>query len=331
MNCVAIGTTRMERMDVRATQVFLHADDFGMNRAVTDGILAGFTSGLLTSTSVLANGPAFEYAISRWRWLEGERAAGRLASLTNRQQLHDCGAAALDLGVHLNLTQGRPLTVDFPAELLDAEGRFPGIGRIFQRLVLGSGRWRVAIQNELAAQVARVIDDGLKPSHLNGHQYVELVPGVAELIPKLAERFQIKVVRVAVERKMANAFRECPRPFLNGCLALVKCGFARRFRRRAKQHNLDHPDRFAGTAHAGHVSLEVLRRFVADVPRGQSLEIGLHPGLSPSEIELNALADGWLDPLENLRPQELALLQSHDAVDLLASAGLRLGRLTNAE
>ena len=321
----------MERLVERATQVFLHADDLGMNRSVTDGILAGFASGLLTSTSVLANAPAFEYAISQWRWLEDERASGRLASLANRRRLHDDDEAPFDLGVHLNLTQGKPLTGEFPRELLDAAGRFPGIGRIFQRLVFGSGRWRVAIQNELAAQVAKVIDSGLKPTHFNGHQYVELVPGVAELIPKLAERFQIEVVRVAAERRLANAFHGCPRPVLNGGLALVKLGFAQRFRQRARQHRLRHPNDFCGTAHAGHVSLDVLRRFVADVPRGQSLEIGLHPGLSPSEIELNELADGWLDPLENLRPQELALLQSHDAVDLLASAGLRLGRLANGE
>ena len=319
----------MERRDLQATQVFLHADDLGMNCSVTDGILAGFTQGLLTSTSVLANAPAFEYSISRWRWLEGERAAHRLASIVQRQRLHDRGDVPFDLGVHLNLTQGRPLTVDFPEDLLDAEGCFPGIWQIFRRLLLGAGRWRNAIQIELAAQIARVVECGLKPTHLNSHQYVELVPGVTELIPELAERFQIPVVRVALERQLTNALHGTPRPFSNWSLGLVKYAFARQFRRRIAKHKPIHPVAFCGTAHAGHVSLDVLRRFVAGNSGCRNFEIGLHPGFPATEIELKERADGWADPLEKLRPAELAMLQSNDTVELFASAGLHLSRLAS--
>ena len=37
--------------------IILHADDFGMNPAVTAGIVRGFEHGLLTSTSLLTNAP----------------------------------------------------------------------------------------------------------------------------------------------------------------------------------------------------------------------------------------------------------------------------------
>ena len=51
-----------------------------MNRAVTDGIIRGFTHGLLTSTSLLANAPDASQALKAWRQLELQRAAGRLPS-----------------------------------------------------------------------------------------------------------------------------------------------------------------------------------------------------------------------------------------------------------
>ena len=105
----------------------LHADDFGMNRAVSDGILHGFRHGLLTSTSLLANAPDAARALSHWKELLADQAAGRLPSAEVRRRLGDPDCP-FDLGVHLNLTQGRPLGGDrYPAELLDPQGRFPGV------------------------------------------------------------------------------------------------------------------------------------------------------------------------------------------------------------
>ncbi len=46
-------------------RIVFHADDFGMNRAVTDGILRGFQHGLITATSLLANAPDAARAITR--------------------------------------------------------------------------------------------------------------------------------------------------------------------------------------------------------------------------------------------------------------------------
>ena len=108
-------------------RIALHADDLGMNPAVSDGIFQGFEQGLLTSTSLLSNAPDAARALDRWRQLESRRAEGSLESTARRRRLQD-PAQPFDLGIHLNLTQGRPLTAArYPAELLDARGCFPGI------------------------------------------------------------------------------------------------------------------------------------------------------------------------------------------------------------
>ena len=128
------GCPAVAREPSSARQIALHADDLGMNPAVTDGILQGFEQGLLTSTSLLSNAPDAARALDRWRQLESRREQGSLASTARRERLHD-PAQPFDLGIHLNLTQGRPLTgARYPAELLDASGCFPGIFGLFRRL-----------------------------------------------------------------------------------------------------------------------------------------------------------------------------------------------------
>ena len=105
-----------------------------MNPAVTAGIFQGFEQGLLTSTSLLSNAPDAARALDGWRQLESRREQGSLASRAPRERLHD-PAQPFDLGIHLNLTQGRPLTGPrYPAELLAADGRFPGVFGLFNRL-----------------------------------------------------------------------------------------------------------------------------------------------------------------------------------------------------
>lgn len=309
-------------------RVVLHADDFGQSAAVNDGILRGFDRGLLTSTSLLANAPAAHQAIDAWRMLVRRQQAGMIASAESRAQLGDV-CAPFDLGVHLNLTQGRPLTGDrYPPSLLDHEGCFPGVGQVFRRL-----RGRVsadaisAIRAELAAQISMLFDNGLRPTHVNGHQYVEMIPRVAALVPELLERFGIHVLRVADEPGLARSTI-----WQNGrvdawLLALVKRRFARRLRVRLKSTTARSPSQYFGTAHAGRITAPVIARFLTSARPTGLVEIGMHPAVSPTKIAPHVERDGWHDPLAFDRPAELALLESQELCELLQSRKFSLGRL----
>jgi chitin disaccharide deacetylase len=50
---------------MRGTRLIVNADDCGMSRGITDAILLAHRYGILTSTSLMANMPAAEYAIAR--------------------------------------------------------------------------------------------------------------------------------------------------------------------------------------------------------------------------------------------------------------------------
>ncbi len=322
-------------------RIVFHADDFGMNCAVTDGIVRGFQHGLITSTALLANAPDAGRAIREWQRLQTTVEAGRLPSAAVRRDLREPDAP-LELGVHLNLTQGRPLTCNYPSELLDARGCFPGIGRLFAALYRRRRPYETALLAELAAQVEFLRDHGQRPTHLNGHQYIELLPGLRPAIRELLERHQIPALRLAREQGLwrstvLHEFRPA-----NWCVARVKRYYADRLADAANGWEVALPQVYFGTSHAGRINLEIMRGFLRSAGRCPLIEVGVHPATdavrqfgmvaegpaSPLESPGAQDPDGWNDPLAQMRPQELGLLTSPLLVELLQRFGLSLGRLS---
>ena len=78
--------------------LIVNADDFGLTRGVSAGILAAHRHGIVTSTTVLVNGDP------------------------DRRQLAEARDSGLGLGLHVNLTLGKPLTRG--RSLVGADGRF---------------------------------------------------------------------------------------------------------------------------------------------------------------------------------------------------------------
>jgi chitin disaccharide deacetylase len=308
-------------------RVFLHADDFGMNVSVTDGIIQGFRRGLLTSTSLLSNAPDAARALKLWKQLIDDQAAAQLPLHGSRSRLED-PFTRFDLGVHLNLTQGRPFTEDdYPDELLDEQGRFPGIFALFTRLKRHGVRLCRQIQNELARQVEFLLDRNLNPTHLNGHQYIEMLPVVAESIPQLLTRYDIHVVRVAEEQSLFRSTllrKYSPHVWF---LAHVKRMFAKRFHRRMEQIDVRYPGCFHGTAHAGKIDMSLIRLFLEEAESSRPVEISLHPANEITSNTTTVDADGWTDPLASSRPNELRLITSPELAEYLERHNFRLGRL----
>ncbi|WP_010585152.1 carbohydrate deacetylase [Schlesneria paludicola] len=306
-------------------RVVFHADDFGMNAAVNAGILKSFRHGVLTSTSLLSNAPAATEACHEWPGLLQDLAVRRLESLSVRQELGDPDVP-FDLGVHLNLTQGRPLTGDrYPAELLNERGEFPGIGAVFTRFRRTTPTQVAKVADELNAQIEWMCDHHLRPSHLNGHQYVELLPPIAAMIPEMMERYQIPVCRVARESALVRTVLTQGRLFEWG-IGLVKRYFASRFLRRMRRSRVRFPDQFFGTAHAGRIDRATMTAFLRRARGVETTEVGIHPG-DPPDAAARGPSDPWFDPLQELRAFERDLLCSPAIRDVMAQQGMKLGRL----
>jgi predicted glycoside hydrolase/deacetylase ChbG (UPF0249 family) len=305
-------------------RVVLHADDLGLNLAVSEGIFQGLKEGLLTSASLLANAPHAAEALAGWKDLLHDQRAGQLPSAELRRRLDD-PQQPFDLGIHLNLTQGRPLTADrYPAELLDEAGRFPGPFALFGRLCGASTRFKAQLEVELCSQIEFMLDRGLKPTHLNGHQYVEMMPALAPVIPRIIEQYAIPAVRVPAERSWLSSFLPGFRG-VNAVLAMVKGFYAAKFLRTIDRQGIVHPDAFFGSSHAGCIDLPLIERFLAR-PQFSIAEIALHPGCDTTDGPCD-LDDAWHDPLAAARPKELEMLLSPQLGEFLVRRRLKLGRV----
>lgn len=311
----------------------LHADDLGFSPPINDGIVDAIRSGLLTGASLLANAPAAAAALEIWRRIDAERREGRLPSGRARHMLGD-SPQPFDLGVHLNLSQGTPLTgAAFPATLLGRDGTFAGTGTFVRLMAPGASRHADAVRRELASQIEFVLDHAVRPVRLDGHQYCELTPLVGRIVSDLAARYGIEAVRVAREPACVGTLLRSrgARGITRIPGALTKRLLAAVHDRRARRARLRYPTVFFGSVTAGRVGLTELERFLRIGARrnASSVEIGLHPALPSAGAESFAVDQGaaWHDPLADVRPAEHRWLTDEALPDWLLRHGVRLGRV----
>ena len=128
--------------------------------------MRAFQGGIVTSASLLVTGSAFEEAITLAR--------------QNPE---------LDVGLHLTLVEERAvLGREALPTLVDETGRFPRTsGEFFRRAVLGRINWD-EVEREIAAQIARFQNTGLRLSHLDSHQHLHMFPPVFQIVRRLTRR-----------------------------------------------------------------------------------------------------------------------------------------------
>lgn len=248
-------------------RLIVNADDFGLTKRVSEGIVDAHRHGIVSSTTVMANGEAFEAAVA-----------------LSRQVPH------LGIGAHLNLSEGIPVS---PAHriptLVDGRGKLhltPG------RLWKGIATQQVSladVERELRAQIAKIHRSGILPTHLDGHKHVHVLPGVSDIVIRLAQEFSIPSVRCPLEE---------PPELLNlvgdrrsGHVSILKqylvgrgvSAFARRFRQRMAAAGLHCPSYFYGLSYTGFLDTRRIREVLSQLQEGTS-ELMCHPGYVDADL-----------------------------------------------
>ena len=163
-------------------RLIINADDFGLCESVNKGIIDAHTKGVLTSTTIMSNMPA----------------AGQAVELAKN-------TPALGIGVHLNLTAGKPLCLDSSIKLLlNSQGYFALSPSNLAIASLITGKVRTAIETELATQIQWLIDKGIKPTHLDSHKHIHAFPTIFPIVWRLAKRFGIPAIRYTFEPKQVS-------------------------------------------------------------------------------------------------------------------------------
>jgi predicted glycoside hydrolase/deacetylase ChbG (UPF0249 family) len=155
-------------------RLIINADDFGFTRDVNAGIVHAHRRGVLTSTTLMANGDAFEDAV-------------RLSRET----------PTLDIGCHLALVQGRSLLTGRP---------LPGKPRDLLWLLL---RGQIDVYAELRAQIGNIVNAGIRPTHLDSHKHTHIVPSIFRQVVRLAREFSVPYVRLPLDETVPLARMPC--------------------------------------------------------------------------------------------------------------------------
>jgi chitin disaccharide deacetylase len=245
-------------------ELILNADDFGFTPGVNEGILRAHRDGILTSATLMANGPAFDDAVER-------------------SKAHP----KLGVGCHLVLTGGFSVAPkeEIPS-LADHDGRLPHtLGALVARVSLGSVRTK-DMESELRAQLEKIRRAGIELTHVDTHKHTHVHPRVMGAIGRVVREFGITRVRNPIEN-LADSWRmarsENAGLFQNMAASLAVRAVGSWFGAISRKYGLRSPDHFLGLAATGHLSAAGLCRLIDTVPEGRT-EIMLHPGIYDAEL-----------------------------------------------
>jgi len=149
-------------------KIIFNADDFGLSKGVNFGIIDAYENGLVRSATIMANMPGFDHGVSLWKSSPG-----------------------LKIGVHLVLTSGVSLGDSYKT-ITDGGSNFLNQATIFQR-AKDSELDLSEIEKEFTLQIDKILAAGIPITHFDGHHHVQTLPGVADIVTRLAERHGVAV------------------------------------------------------------------------------------------------------------------------------------------
>jgi len=152
--------------------IVVNADDLGTSEQVNNEIFDLIETGLVTSSTIITNAPAFDHVAKRVR------------------DFPSCS-----FGVHLNLTVFAPAGTPSGLEpILDQNGWLSK--RLFATAI--SSELRRALLRELTVQVERALEAGIPITHFDSHNHVHTIPQLFPVLKSLQRKFGVRRVRSTI-------------------------------------------------------------------------------------------------------------------------------------
>ncbi|THB73091.1 MAG: ChbG/HpnK family deacetylase [Gammaproteobacteria bacterium] len=242
-------------------KLIINADDFGWSRKVTDQIIECHTNGIITSTTMMVNMPGTDYA------------ASKVNEYPN-----------LSVGLHLNLTEGTPLSEpNAIPDLINEGGVFPG-HKQQQHNIVKTSKFDAQIELEVDAQLSKFADFGITPTHCDSHHGIHKAPAVQRALIKLLPKYGVRKIRTPLSyhriRRDVQIFKGIIPCLMKNGIRLPAIFMHYLSHRRLNNAGLKTPDwkatRYMGLPTNPDSKSEIIA-CIAATPEGVS-EILLHPG-----------------------------------------------------
>ncbi|MGA9508997.1 MAG: ChbG/HpnK family deacetylase [Candidatus Sulfotelmatobacter sp.] len=284
-------------------RLIVNADDFGFTAGINRAIVEAHTRGIVTSTTLMASGPAFDDAV-------------RLAKETPR----------LDVGCHLVLIDGEPVLDAVRLPTITSTSRNSGTARFGDGLKSFAARALTRrfdppeIEAEASAQIRKIQSAGIKVSHVDSHKHTHLFPAVLHPVLRAALACGVRAVRNPFgPRKPLTSTELLARPSLWTRYAEVRIlsALAGKFHDAAKRQGMIAPDGTLGIVVTGALDERLFRAIAAIIPEG-TWEFVCHPGYNDADLQQANTR------LRESRETELRVLTMPEARQLLEAEGIAL-------
>jgi predicted glycoside hydrolase/deacetylase ChbG (UPF0249 family) len=282
-------------------RLIVNADDFGLTAGVDRAIVEAHTRGIVTSSTLMANGRAFDDAVY-------------LAKTVPR----------LGIGCHVVLIDGEPvLDAERLPSIMSAHSnglRFRDGLKSFAARALTGRLDPDEIEAEASAQIRKLQGAGIDVSHVDTHKHTHLFPAILRPLLLAARACGVRAIRNPFgPRKPLKSSELLARPTLWTRYAEVRIlsGLASKFHDSVNREDFITPDGTLGIIVTGSLDEKLFRGIAAIIPEG-TWEFVCHPGYNDDDLKSANTR------LRESRETELRILTMHEGRQFLLQQGIEL-------
>jgi hopanoid biosynthesis associated protein HpnK len=278
-------------------RLIVNADDFGFTSGVNRAIAEAHTRGVVTSSTLMANGSAFAEAAQLAKTLP-----------------------QLSVGCHVVLIDGTPVLGAEQLPTLIAHSRFRDSLKAFAARAIAGRMDPDQITAEATAQIRKIQAAGIVVSHFDTHKHTHLFPKILRPLLRAAAACGVWALRNPFgPRRPLRSSQLLARPGLWTRYAEVRIlgSFAGKFREAVTREGFSAPDGTLGIEVTGTLDETLFHAIARSIPDG-TWEFVCHPGYNDADLQAANTR------LRRSRETELRVLTLPAAREVLTQQGIEL-------
>jgi hopanoid biosynthesis associated protein HpnK len=278
-------------------RLIVNADDFGFTAGVNRAILEAHSRGIVTSSTLMANGPAFSQAVD-------------LAK----------SVPQLSVGCHVVLIDGEPVLAPEQLPSLTASRKFRDSMKQFALRAIAGRIDAGEISAEVSAQIKKIQSAGIPVSHVDTHKHAHLFPRILRPLLRAAKECGVRAVRNPFgPRFPMRSSQLMQRPGLLTRYAELRIlsTFAGNFRSAIDREGFITTDGTLGIEVTGILDETLFHAIAETIPEG-TWEFVCHPGYNDQDLQIARTR------LRQSRETELRVLTLPAAREILTRRGIQL-------
>jgi hopanoid biosynthesis associated protein HpnK len=278
-------------------RLIVNADDFGYTSGVNRAIVEAHLRGVVTSSTLMANGGAFDDAVALART-----------------------APKLSVGCHVVLIDGDPLVAPEKLPSITASQKFRDGMKTFAVRAISGLIDGAEITAEVTAQIRKIQSSGIAVSHVDTHKHTHLFPRILRPVLQAARECGVRAVRNPFGPRFPMRSGELlamPRLWTRYAEVKILRRFAGSFHYAVRREGFATPDGTLGIEVTGTLDEKLFQAIASSIPEG-TWEFVCHPGYNDAELQAAHTR------LRESRETELRVLTLPAARELLSQEGIEL-------